>query len=43
MINSEKGYTKGNIQIISWKANRIKGYASLQELEMLVAYMKQGE
>jgi hypothetical protein len=42
-INSEKGYTKGNIQIISWKANRIKGYASLQELEMLVAYMKQGE
>lgn len=42
-INSEKGYTKENIQIISWKANRIKGYASLQELEMLISYMKQGE
>jgi len=42
-LDSKKGYTLDNIQIISWKANRIKGYATLQELEMLMAYLKQGE
>jgi hypothetical protein len=42
-IDSTKGYTPDNIQIISWKANRVKGYATLQELEMLFAYLKQGE
>jgi hypothetical protein len=42
-IDSTKGYTPDNIQIISWKANRIKGYASTQELEMLLAYLNQGE
>lgn len=41
-IDPNKGYTLDNIQVISWKANRIKGAASLSELEMLVAYMKQG-
>jgi hypothetical protein len=42
-VDSTKGYTKENIQIISWKANRIKGYASIEELEILLAYLKQGE
>lgn len=42
-IDSAKGYTRDNIQVISWKANRIKGAASLQDLEMLVAYLKQGD
>jgi hypothetical protein len=42
-IDSTKGYTPDNIQIISWKANRVKGYATLQELEMLVAYLQNGE
>jgi hypothetical protein len=42
-IDSSKGYTPDNIQIISWKANRIKGYASKQDLEMLLAYMTLGE
>lgn len=42
-IDSTKGYTRDNIQVISWKANRIKGAASLQDLEMMVAYMKQGD
>ena len=42
-IDSTKGYTPDNIQIISWKANRIKGYATVQELEMLLAYLHQGE
>jgi len=42
-IDSTKGYTRDNIQIISWKANRVKGYATVEELEMLVAYLKNGE
>jgi hypothetical protein len=39
-IDSNKGYTKDNVQIISWKANRIKGYATVEELEILLAYLK---
>ena len=42
-IDSNKGYTKDNVQIISWKANRIKGYASVEDIEVLLAYLKQGE
>lgn len=42
-IDSSKGYTRDNIQIISWKANRLKAYATLEDLEILVAFMKQGE
>lgn len=42
-IDSAKGYTKDNIQIVSWKANRIKGYASVEELEMLLSYLKDGD
>ena len=42
-IDSQRGYTKDNIQIVSWKANRIKGYASVEELEMLLSYLKGGE
>jgi hypothetical protein len=41
-LDSKKGYTKDNIQIISWKANRIKKDASIEELELILAYMKQG-
>jgi hypothetical protein len=42
-IDSSKGYTKDNIQILSWKANRIKGYATVEDLEAVLAYLKQGE
>lgn len=42
-IDSNRGYTKDNVQIISWKANRIKGYASVEDLEILLSYLKQGE
>jgi len=42
-IDSSKGYTPENIQIISWKANRIKAYATVEDLEILVAFMKQGD
>ena len=42
-IDSTKGYTLDNIQILSWKANRIKAYATVEELEAVVSFMKQGE
>lgn len=34
------GYTKGNVRVISQKANRLKGNASVDELEALLSYMK---
>lgn len=36
----EKGYVRGNIAIISWRANRLKCDANLEELKQLVAYME---
>lgn len=39
-IDNTKGYTRDNIQIISFKANWIKGHASLEDLEILVNYLK---
>lgn len=42
-IDSDKGYTPDNIQIISWKANRIKGYATVEDLEVVLSYLKQGK
>jgi len=31
---------KGNVAIISWRANKIKGDASLEELKSIVSYME---
>jgi hypothetical protein len=39
-IIKEKGYVKGNISIISWRANRLKSDASREELEKLLEYVK---
>lgn len=38
----ELGYVKGNVRVISQKANRLKSNASLSELEAIVDYMRQG-
>lgn len=35
------GYVKGNVAIMSYRANRIKCHASLAELKAIVAYMEQ--
>lgn len=39
-IIPELGYIKNNVEMISWRANRLKNDAKLYELERLVKYMK---
>lgn len=39
-IDSSKGYVTGNVKIISWRANDVKGNATIEELEKVLAYMK---
>ena len=34
-IDSTKGYTPGNVQILSFRANTIKGDSTLEELKMI--------
>lgn len=37
-IDSSKGYTRDNLVVISYKANRLKSNATLEELKMLYEY-----
>ena len=37
-IDSTGGYVKGNIVIVSWRANRIKGNATAEELRLLADF-----
>lgn len=39
-LRPELGYVKGNVAVISLKANRIKSNANLLELVSLVEYLK---
>lgn len=39
-FDNSKGYTKDNIRLISLRANGLKKDATLEELEKIVAYMK---
>ena len=41
-IDSSRGYTKDNIQIISWRANDLKSDGTLEELEKLVEFLRDG-
>lgn len=34
------GYSKGNVKVISMKANRLKDNASVEELRKIVSYME---
>jgi len=39
-IDSSKGYVKGNVWVISYRANKIKNNASLEELKLLVTNLE---
>lgn len=39
-IIPENGYVKGNVRVISLKANMLKNNATLEQLERMVLYMK---
>lgn len=39
-VRPEKGYVKGNVQVISWRANRLKSDATLEDLEKVCAYVR---
>lgn len=40
-IDNSKGYVRGNVHIVSGRANRIKSDASLEELRLLTSYLEQ--
>lgn len=37
-IDNTKGYVKGNVIIVSWRANRLKSDASIEELKKLTKF-----
>jgi len=39
-IIPELGYVPGNIAVISWRANRLKGDGTLEEIEAVAAWMR---
>lgn len=39
-INNTRGYVKGNVAVISLRANRLKSDAVVEELEAIVRYMR---
>lgn len=39
-VNNHKGYTKSNIAIICWECNYRKTDLSIEDLEMMIAYIK---
>lgn len=39
-FDNSKGYTPENVRVISYRANRLKSDATLQELKAVVAYME---
>lgn len=39
-MSNEKGYVKGNVCYISWRANDLKKNAIVEELEAIVIYLK---
>ncbi len=42
-LDPTKGYVKGNVFIISMKANRLKSNATIEDLEKILAYMEASE
>jgi len=42
-INNDLGYVKGNVRIISWRANRLKNNLTTTEVRSLLKYMEENE
>lgn len=40
-IDSTKGYTTDNVIVVSWRANRLKNDASIDEMEKIMLFYKQ--
>lgn len=41
-IDSSRGYEPGNVRIVSWRANRIKADATINELRAIFFFMQNG-
>ena len=39
----DKGYVKGNVFVISFRANRIKNDSSIEELELILKFLKENK
>lgn len=39
-IKPELGYTKGNVRVISWRANSLRSDGTLEEMQKVVAYIR---
>lgn len=39
-IHSDRGYVKGNVRVICWRANNLKGNLTTEQAENLLLYMK---
>ena len=39
-LDSSKGYVKGNVQVISWKANRLKSNGTLEDFRAIVSWLE---
>lgn len=42
-IDNNKGYLKGNVQVVSWRANYLKSNGTLGEFRSLVRWLEDGE
>lgn len=40
-INNDRGYVKGNVEVISWRANWLKANATVEEMKRMADYYEQ--